>query len=980
MGDVSTAAEERDRTIHLDNPKQEINMDIANLSFAQIALSLFGGILSAGLGLVAGFRIIPAFKLQRARTIDSPIPEKKKERSKCEAVGRLLPTEIAGLDGNIIRYKDGSYGKAYIFEPSNSLYIDGNVTEERIEELKTILKFEKPKNTVIQFRFLNSLDTGEVLRAHLLSRDAESSDPVAGVLQATNLSLHEEAIRSGEVMRQTATVWVRVPVRDATDRGVLSSLLPSLVRDVKEYGIAQLLRSPLLRIRNRENELMVQREVQSEVACKLKAARVFQSFEANFPRNLQLREMSRTEIFEALFISHRREHRNFPNLRNSACVDLRRYLCSTNIESNREQYVRHNGTPISLVSLKTLPNGFVTADIMRYLTATRALGYPHEIVVDLITTEKQAAKKDLQKRIDRIEGSRNTWLGFRNLKKDAIVIKSDLENLLEQVEGDNEEICNLRLNVIVFASRSKGTKEARKQLEILDDRCDAVVSSIRKKIGADAIREDAIRQRAIYPRMLAGELSWKPTGQELTETADSVIAFVPTETSWRGSLRPHSIFTTPNGQMFGLDLYDRALIKSPTVIVTAASGEGKSFLASMLITDIRAHSGNVKVRVMDYGYSFKPICRLFGGRHIEFNEADPKPINIWNYPGIEKGIRPTKPQLSMVLTDILILSKTPRTDAITSAIAATVIDEVYKMSLARNGDGRPKFQPTLGHFLDVLKTYHWEPAQQEPASELYLKLNVHRKDPWLNSPTHPDYDVPSMFDVFELSGISGLDEKIRESVGFRISAQVMQEIGEEDDRKQKTPILFLCDEMREINRHFPAIQELIAEASVTGRKEGLVTVLFSQAYEHFTGTAERPNEIGIDLVKNSGVKMIGKQIGGFDRLASDCELAPETVAAIRAIRNQYGRYTQWVFVIGSGADKIVQMAEIRLSPAMLWANTNDTNEANARRLVENIRPDLQPEIVVSWLASKYPSGLTAVGLTEISSFDLAELSGLEVSV
>lgn len=954
-------------------------METANLSFTQIVISLFGGLLSVGLGLVAGFRIIPAFKAHIRHTIDSPVPGKKEEQSKFEAVGRLLPTEIAGLDGNIIRYRDGSYGKAYIFEPSNSLYIDGNVTEQRIEELKTILKFEKPKNTVIQFRFLNSLDTGEVLREHLLSRDVESSDPVAGVLQATNLSLHEEAIRSGEVMRQTATVWIRVPVRDARDKGILSSLLPSLVRDVKEYGIAQLLRTPLLRIRNRESELMVQREVQSEAACKLKAARVFQSFEANFPRNLQLREMSRTEIFEALFISHRREHQNFPNLLNSACVDLRRYLCSTCIESSREQYVRHNCTPISLVSLKTLPNGFVTADIMRYLTATRALGFPHEIVVDLITTEKQAAKKDLQKRIDRIEGSRNTWLGFRNLKKDAIVIKSDLEDLLEQVESDNEEICNLRLNVIVFASRSKGTKEARNQLEILDDRCDAVVSSIRKKIGADAIREDAIRQRVIYPRMLAGELSWKPTGQELTETADSVIAFIPTETSWRGSKRPHSIFTTPNGQMFGLNLYDRALIKSPTVIVTAASGEGKSFLASMLITDIRAHSGNVKVRVMDYRHSFKPICRLFGGRHIEFNEKDPKPINIWNYPGIEKGIGPSKRQLSMVLTDILILSKTARTDAITSAIAATVIDEVYKMSLARNGDGRPKFQPTLGHFLDVLKTYHWEPAQQGKASELYLKLNVHRKDPWLNSPTHPDYDVPSMFDVFELSGISGLDEKIRESVGFRISAQIMQEIGEEDERKQKTPILFLCDEMREINKHFPAIQELIAEASVTGRKEGLVTVLFSQAYEHFTGTTERPNEIGIDLVKNSGVKMIGKQIGGFDRLASDCELAPETVAAIRAIRNQYGRYTQWVFVIGSGVDKIVQMAEIRLSPAMLWANTNDTNEANARRLVENIRPDLPPEIVVSWLASKYPSGLSAVGLTEISSFDLNELSGLEVA-
>jgi type IV secretory pathway VirB4 component len=425
--------------------------------------------------------------------------------------------------------------------------------------------------------------------------------------------------------------------------------------------------------------------------------------------------------------------------------------------------------------------------------------------------------------------------------------------------------------------------------------------------------------------------------------------------------------------MFGLDLYDRSLIKSPTVIVTAASGEGKSFLATMLITDIRAHRGQVKVRVMDYRYSFKPICRLFNGRHIEFNEREPKPINIWNYPGIETGKTPTKRQLAMVLTDILILSKTPRIDAITSAIASTVIDEVYKMATARNGEGRPKFQPTLGHFLDVLKTYHWQDAQKARADELYLKLNIYRKDPWLNAPTHPDYDQNSMFDVFELSTISQLDEKVRESVGFRISAQIMQEIGEEDENQQKTPILFICDEVREINKHFPAIQELMAEASVTGRKEGLVTILFSQAYEHFTGTIERPNVSGIDLVKNSGVKIIGKQIGGFERLADDCELSKETIAAVRAINNHYGSYTQWLMVLGSGNDKIIEMAEVHASPTMLWANTNDTNEANARRLIENLRPDLPLAFIVSWLAGKYPRGLTAAGLTNIFERDLAEL-------
>lgn len=952
-------------------------MDTANLSFAHIAVSLFGSLTFAGIGLAIGHRLFPRYKAQRKHVKDHQSKTTGRP-SEVPSEGKLLPSEIVGLDGNLIRYCDGSYGKAYCFEPANTLYDDGWLTEQRIEDLKTILKFDRPPNTVIQFRFQNATDDGSVLKDHLRSRNTERSDPVASLLQATNLSLYEEAIRSGQIMQQTATVWIRVPVRANGDKGLISGLIPSIKREISENGTLRFIRQPVINVRNGVSDVLVSRQISAENECRAKAMRVFQSLESNFPKQLNLREMRPDDLFACLFKSHRRDASSIPMLPNDNRIDIRRYIASTRIETNGEAFVRHNGTPASLVSLKSLPNGFVTADVMRYLTATRSLCFPHEIVVDLMTTEKQAAKKDLQKRIDRIERSRNTWLGFRNLKKDAVVIKSDLENLLEQVEADNEEICTLRMNVIVFSERSIGSRESRRKIEALNERCDAVVSAIRKKIGADAVREEPVRQRSLYPRMLAGELSPRRTGQELTETADSIIAFVPTETSWRGSTRPHSIFTTPNGQMFGLDLYDRSLIKSPTVIVTAASGEGKSFLASMLLTDIRAHRGNVKVRVMDYRHSFKPICKLLGGRHIEFTEADPKPINIWNYPDIENGIPPTKRQLAMVLTDIIILSKTHKSDAITSAIAATVIDEVYKMAIARNGAGRPKFQPTLGHFLDVLKSYHWSIGEQKQASELFLKLNIHRKDPWLNAPTHSDYDQPSMFDVFELSGISGLDEKIRESVGFRISAQIMQEIGEEDTNNQKQPILFLCDEMREINKHFPAIQELIAEATVTGRKEGLVTVLFSQAYEHFTGTPEQPNITGIDLVKNSGVKMIGKQIGGFERLADDCELAPETVAAVRGIRNQYGGYTQWVFVIGSGNDKIIQMAEIHLSPVMIWANTNDTNEANARRLVENLRPDLPLEIIVTWLAAKYPRGLSAVGRTELSQADLRELTGVKI--
>ncbi len=947
-------------------------MDAANLSYSSVLFALFGGFLFAGVGLAIGWRMLPLTQANR-KNVKKPDDKNSclKQINLTRARGRLLATEILGLEGNIIRYRDGSFAKAYRFEPAHTLYDDEQITEQRIEELKTLLKFEKPDKTIIQIRFATKPDDGTILRNHLRTKNLEKSDPLASLLQATNLAVYEEAVNSGAVKTQTATVWIRVPTKHLSDKSLFTRFFPSLAREIKTGGAVNFLIQPLTAGKNAFAQTFVSRELKAEKRCRETAARVFQAFEANFPKELALREMTAQQVFAEMFASHRREHLPAPTLPAARRIDLRRYLTSAEIHCDETDYVRHNRALASVVSLKTLPQGFLTADTMRYLTATRKLRFPHEIVVDLTTTEKRAAKKDLQKRIDRIDRSRNTWLGFRQLKKDAVVIKGDLENLLEQVEADNEEICQIRLNVIVYGGKPANKNELREQIKILDDRCDAIIATVRKKTGADMVREDAARQRAIYPRLLAGELSPRRTGQELVETADSIIALVPTETNWTGSPRPHSIFTTPNGNMFGLDLYDRSLIKSPTVIATAASGEGKSFLATMLITDIRAHRGQVKVRVMDYRYSFKSICRLFEGRHIEFDERDPRPINIWNYPGIETGKAASKMQLAMVLTDILILSKTPKTDAITSAIAATVIEEVYKMAAARNSAGRPKFQPTLGHFLDVLKSYHWSDAQKTRADELYLKLNIYRKDPWLNAPTHPDYDQNSMFDVFELSTVGGLDEKIRESVGFRINAQIMQEIGEEDAQQQKTPILFICDEVREINKHFPAIQELMAEASVTGRKEGLVTILFSQAYEHFTGTKERPNTVGIDLVKNSGVKIIGKQIGGFDRLADDCELSKETIAAVRAINNVYGQYTQWLMVIGSGNDKIIEMAEVHASPTMLWANTNDTNEANARRLVETLRPDLP--LAVSWLAQKYPNGLTAAGLTNLSDEDLAEL-------
>ncbi len=951
-----------------------------NLSGNFLLTSLIASSAALGIGFVIAWRFLPIFR-QAGNRKSNQLPKAPKdfpasdERKLRHGQGRLRKSEILGFDGALIRYRDGSFGRAYKIILANTIYQSEEFTENRIDEISSLLNFDKPAGTVIQIRFDSLPCSGKVLKNHLRSRNETESHPHAALLHATNIKIYEDAISAELIKEQSATVWIRVPAADKHDHPALLQFLPSVVREIGRGGFFQCLTAPIISGKNAFSQNFVSREQAREEKCQQAAEKVFRAFEENFPKELRLERLSRQETFEILFASHRRSVKtDAPVLPETVSrLDIRRYLASGEIKADETDYVIHEKSLASVVSLKVPPQNFVTADTMRYLTCRGDLNFPHTIVLDFVALDVEASKKELKKKIKRIEGSGNTFFGLKPLGEDAKVIREELTELLRQVEKGREKICQARINFVIFGGKVRHRSEIKERAETLTERCEQIISAVRKIPGADAIREEPARVRAIYPRMLAGEISWRETGQEFGEAASTLAAFVPTEGSWHGSPRPHSLFLTPDGNLFGLDLFDRNLIKSPTVIVTAASGEGKSVLGMRIITDILATKGRIKVRAIDYKNSLKPMCTLFGGRHINFAESQPKPLNIWNYPGLETGFPASKRQSTFVLTDLLNLSKTPKDDTITYSIAKLIVGEVYKISQTRNGHGRPKFQPTLSHFLDLLGNYSWNETERTKANELFLKLNIYRNDVWLDAPTDPDFDSDSPFDVYELTSLSCLDEPVRESMGYRIAASIMQEIGEENSRGQITPFLFVCDEMKEISKYFPPVLDLIGNTSLTGRKEGVVTLLMGQAYEHFSGTEDAPNPIGIDLVKNSGVKIIGKQIGNFDRLVRDCELSKETQTAIRSIRNPYGIYTQWVMVIGSGDDKIVEMATVSQSSVERWNSTTDANERNARAIAERQLADQPFAFVLAWLAEHYPLGLTAAGLTELKTEHVEEL-------
>ena len=433
-----------------------------NLSPYFLMTSLIASSAALGIGLVIAYRFLPVYRRTAARKSNSPpaqainaLPYSDGKKLR-HGQGRLRKSEIMGFDGDLLRYRDGSYGKAYRIRLANTIYQSEEFTENRIDEISSLLNFDKPTGTVIQIRFDSLPDSGKVLRNHLGSRNEKESHPHAALLHATNLKIYEEAISDGLLKEQSATVWIRVPAIDRHDHKPVLNFLPGLAKEIERGGFFRFLTAPVVNGKNAFSQNFVKRERTREEKCRREAEKIFRSFEENFPKELRLEALRRQETFEKLFVSRRRAQPDAPVLPEKVeKVDIRRYLASSAICADETNFVIHEQSLASIVSLKVPPQNFVTADTMRYLTCRGDLNFPHTIVLDFVALDTEASKKQLKKKIKRIEGSGNTFFGLKPLGEDAKVIREELTELLRQVEKGREKICQARINIIIFGGLAR---------------------------------------------------------------------------------------------------------------------------------------------------------------------------------------------------------------------------------------------------------------------------------------------------------------------------------------------------------------------------------------------------------------------------------------------------------------------------------------------------------------------------------------------
>lgn len=493
-------------------------------------------------------------------------------------------------------------------------------------------------------------------------------------------------------------MWIRVPPnkRGNSTMSAIADFKRALVSEIKAKGFTTTLKNVSTIYSRTADDSVVRNTLQEETRAYQRANRIWRQIENSSP--LMLRRFSRQEIWEAVFFGHCQNATSAPVLPLRPGRDLRAYLCAETIEGELN-YLMHGQCPVAIVSMFTPPNEFVTADALRGLIGRRDFNSRHTIVTEYLFPEQRKETKRLDRRIKQVKRT----FTRRDNPEGAAALRS-LRAVRDEVAGTRESLLPSRFYVLLYGERATNFVQLKQSIEDLDEQCERVIAAVRQIPGANADREEPEALRALYPSAMAGELSPKLTGRELTEVSNSVVTLTPTEDSWAGADRPHTLLATVTGRLIGIDLFDRNRIPSPLIQIIAAPRGGKSILMAQFACDILASLRDASVNAIDIGETLWPLVTVLGGRYIRPQPDEVRAINIWSYPDLRDGEMPDDIQKALVVGDLKMLARVNDEDKTAEDIIGAVVSQVYENIVSQNGPGRPLFEPTLSHFVAQLRT------------------------------------------------------------------------------------------------------------------------------------------------------------------------------------------------------------------------------------------------------------------------------------
>jgi hypothetical protein len=931
----------------------------------------------AGVGLGCALRLIPvAFKARRdlgdyARSDEARREERlavaeKKRQIISHPEGSERQSSIIGLDGATIRHEDGSFSRFYEFALEETMLAPDSAAESRCDDLARLLCLPLPKDTLFQFRYAVSPDPGLAIGAHLRARSYEGAHYPSARLHDSRLDFYRQLASGGMFRRERALLAVRVPVKLKSDQYTTFSntFAPELAREIGKHGVGGMADTLRSAYRRSKRDAVLRRLADEEREACDQADKYFRLIELHAGSGL--RPLDRQETWEALFQSHCLDRDQVPTLPHTPGLDISRYLTAEEIK-DRSWYVMHGRTPVTMVSLFVPPNPGIYADTLRAALANPDLTFRHTLVCEFGALDKSEAKRALSKRIKQVEVAKD---GFKLSRRDrpdhdAEKALADLDRVLYDISGTNEALVNCRFFALVYGEKSRSHSELAHSLERLEDNCEKLIYALQAMDGAEAAREEAAALRSLYERSLAGEADPSPTGREILEVASSLAALAPRERAFKGSPRPHTILSTASGRLVGLDLFDKNLLRAPTVLALGAPGSGKTTLVVMLMNDALASVADLRVSALDNGGSLAPWAEVVGARYLRLSSDDDRSFNIYDYPGLFDGEKPDESDIALVVIDAMLLSGYSLDDRDTADLIAHSARTLLERRADRNAVDEEKAEPTLKDLVFQLENY---PDKHEElkahAARIATRLRKYVGNKWLDAPTHSDFKRDTRCDVYELASLDGFSPDAKRALANRMAARVLRANCLRRADGTKIPSIQAFVEVWKIVADYPDLLKVIRQGGRTGRRDNVVTLLDTHTYDEL-------KEIH-DIAATAGLKFIGPQNKNFDSLIRDAQLNNRAVAAVNSIRNIDGVCTQWVMVAGAGHAQQVEMIQADLSPVEFWTWANNPHEFNARQRALALMPDWTMTDALEWLSQVYPRGLAAEGLVAIDESLLAQ--------
>lgn len=862
-------------------------------------------------------------------------------------------TCLAITNKNSIRHTNGAYSAGFSVDVPPTMLADENTVNEQYLKLERLLTQEKPAGTVTQIRWTNHLENGSELINETRPESLEGISMPARVLQEdSNRYLWDQMVKFG-FRSPKVSVWVKVPTKHDNDdsnngfglflRQLKDSFRISSIKDISSvFGLFKV-----------QNSGIIKRYIQDQIECEEEAEKVFKKIERGFP--LTLGRLNSQNLWTSLYLGHNEKEKKvpkFPNVLDTRFVDIRPYLCQDDIKYG-SNYVLHGDTPVAVITMTLPPSPYSYNGIFSKLTQNPNFRFRYSLIVEFIHLGKKKSLKKINRNI--------FWNSKNPIKsperKNAL---QSLDEIRNDLASPNEMLGSFRCSILIYGNPVFNQAQLEIELKTLNQRSEEMLAAISAINGANAIREEGDALPVLYPKLLLAEFDHQETGYEIDELSPQLATFAPLQGAWRGLQNPHTILENASGELCGINLLQTKDNTSALGIVLGSTGAGKSVATGTLIKDVLGNTPHSSVVLMDFNENFAPLVEVLGGRQFRLIPEEEKTINIWDYPDLENGIKPTETQIQLVIGDLLINAGIKQNNldySLYSTICEKVTKKVYEDIVAFNQQSDITRQPVLSDFLDRLKVYSFEDSLKPYKDKLQILLDKYRGNPFLDAPTHSDFleNSESVFDVYELASLENFHLDVQKSLAYRVASKIISSMGKSVNGKFHFKMQ-VFDEMHKVKDKYPEILEAITRGARMGRKTNTLTVLATQSYDDISDLHS--------LTANFGWAMIGKQSGNLDSLINDMNLTEKTVQAIKNINNQTGLYSSFVFVLGSGASQKAEVVYFRLSPLTLWSLTSEPNERNARNIVSYLMPD-QPMINVCLvLASRYPRGLSAINKKE----------------